>query len=199
MTVIILALAQVPGMAQDADGFVHKASEDGVDVYVRIEDNDDMTVRVTTTARTKVSAVREVLDEAEQYPAWVHRCAEAQRLPGGTDNAYLYLSRVDMPFPFKDREVVAAISQSVDPTTGVFRRLISSKPDAYPLSNKYKRVELYESTWEVHPLSDGGAKLTCTVRTAAGSGLPGWLREDIMTGGPVKTIRSLRERVEARK
>ena len=199
LILFLLALTQVPGIAQEAEGFVLKASEDGIDVYVRIEDNDDMTVRVTTTAQTKVSSVQEVLDEAEDYPKWVHRCAEAQRLPGGTDNAYLYLSRVDMPFPFKDREVVAAIEQSVDPKTGVFTRLISSKPDAYPPSKKYKRVKLYESTWEVHPMGNGMSKLICTVRTAAGSGLPKWLREDIMTGGPVKTIKSLRKRVEARK
>jgi hypothetical protein len=199
LTFFILTLAQVPGISQAAEGFVLKASEDGIDVFVRIEDNDDMTVRVTTTAQTKVSSVQQVLDEAEDYPAWVHRCKEAQRLPGGTENAYLYLSRVNMPFPFRDREVVAAIEQSTDPATGVFTRLISSKPDAYPPSKDYKRVELYESTWEVHPIGNNKAKLICTVRTAAGSGLPGWLREDIMTGGPVKTIKSLRKRVEARR
>lgn len=199
LTIFILALTQVPAMAQDAHGFVHQASEDGIDVYVRIEDNDDMTVRVTTTAKTKVSLVQQVLDEAEAYPTWVHRCAEAQKLPGGTADAYLYLSRVDMPFPFRDREVVAAIKQAIDPNTGVFIRHIISKPEAYPLSDKYKRVEFYESTWEVQPLGEDRARMICTVRTAAGSGLPGWLREDIMTGGPVKTIQRLRQRVEARK
>ncbi|MEM9527227.1 MAG: hypothetical protein AAGA31_11495, partial [Bacteroidota bacterium] len=181
-----------------ADTFMLKTSEANVKVYIRQESNDDLSVRVTTTANVKVSDVRAVLDYAEAYPEWVHRCKEAFILPGGTASEYTYCSRVKLPFPFQDREVVASIAQSIDHSTGVLARKISCTPDKLPPTKGYNRETVYESLWLVTPNEGGGVHLSCTVRTAAGSGLPKWLREEIMTGGPVKTIKNLVARLEGR-
>ncbi|WP_026232066.1 SRPBCC family protein [Neolewinella persica] len=194
--ILIWAGTQVQANAQEEQGFVLQTDEDGVFVWVRPESNDDLTVRVAITARASVSEVRKVIDHASAYPRWVHRCEEAYVLPGGTPKAYSYYSRVNLPFPFSDREVVGAITQSVDVNTGVFTRIIKSTPTALPMNKGIQRVETYDSTWKVEPLSDNKVAITCTVRTAAGSGLPNWLRHEIMTGGPVKTMKGLVEELE---
>jgi hypothetical protein len=191
LLLLIWAGTQVQANAQGEQGFVLRAAEDGVSVWVRSEANNDLTVRVAITAETSVAKVRRVIDHASGYPHWVHRCEEAYVLPGGTPDAYTYYSRVDLPFPFSDREVVGAITQSVDADTGVFTRIIKSSPTAMPNNKGVQRVETYDSTWEVKPLTKDKVAITCTVRTAAGSGLPNWLRREIMTGGPVKTMKGL--------
>lgn len=191
LLIMILAGTQVQGNAQEEQGFVLQTVEDEISVWVRPEANDDLTVRVAVKTATTVSAVRAVFDNAPAYPRWVHRCAEAGILSGGTANAYTYYSRVNLPFPFSDREVVAAITQSIDPKTGVFTRIINSTPDAMPLNKGVQRVKVYDSVWKVEPLPAGEALLTCTVRSAAGAGLPKWLRREIMTGGPVKSLKGL--------
>lgn len=196
---IILALTQVQGQAQATNTFTLKTAEEDVKVYIRQETNDDMSVRVTTTAKAKVSDVQAVLDDAAAYPEWVHRCKEAFILPGGTPSEYVYCSRVNLPFPFQDREVVASIAQSTDPGTGALARKIVCTPDRLPPTKGYNRETVYEALWVVTPNDADGIDISCTVRTAAGNGLPNWMREEIMTGGPVKTLRNLVARLEEKK
>ncbi|MEM6771114.1 MAG: hypothetical protein AAF597_11055, partial [Bacteroidota bacterium] len=107
-----------------------------------------------------------------------------------------YYSRVALPFPLRDREVVAAITQTIDVETGILTRHITSTPDALPTTKGCNREAVYEADWVVAPLSAAEVSISCTVRTAAGAGLPGWLRREIMTGGPVKTVRNLVNRLE---
>lgn len=193
---IFLAGTQVQGFGQQHPVFTLEADEDGVQVFVRPESNDEMSVRVVTIALATVAEVRSVIDDAPNYPEWVHRCEKAYVLPGGTLDAYTYYSRLDLPFPLSDREVVAAITQSIDAETGSLTRLITSTPEALPPTKGCQREAVYEAEWIISPLAAGGVSISCTVRTAAGAGLPNWLRREIMTGGPVKTVRNLVERVE---
>lgn len=180
-----------PVAAQDNADFTLESNRNGVKIFVRPERNGDMTVLIRTQAKTTVQKVLQVLDDAQAYPEWVHRCAEAYVVEGGTPNAYTYFSLVDMPFPFADREVVAAITQSIDPRTGVLNRYITSTPDALPPNKGRQRLDVYEAHWIVKPQADGMVAISCQVRTAAGSGLPNWLRKEVLTGGPGRTVANL--------
>ncbi|NJC24558.1 SRPBCC family protein [Neolewinella antarctica] len=166
----------------------------GVKVFVRAEANDDMSVRVETTAAVSAESVLAVLDDAPSYPAWVHRCEAAYRIPGGTDNNYLYYSHIDLPFPFQDKEVVARIDQSW--SDGTLTRTILAEPDALPPNKGKDRLTTYEAEWKITPQPDGRVFITCTCRTEAGAGLPNWVRKEILTGGPAKTMENLVERLE---
>ena len=178
-----------------ADGFTLESEEAGIRVWVREEDGGDMSVRVGTLANVPVADVMAVLDDAAAYPEWVHRCSDARRLPGGTDDNYVYFSAIDLPFPFRDKEVVARIRQWID-AGGTLHRTITAEPDALPSAEGRERMTVYSGEWLVRP-TEQGVSLQCTVRTDAGSGLPGWLRREILTGGPARTMANLRQRLEA--
>ena len=178
------------------DGFVLESDDDGVQVYVREETNGEMSVRVETRARTQVQEVQAVLDFAAGYPEWVHRCDGAYIVAGGQADDYLFVSGIDMPFPFRDKEVVARVTQSVD-EYGVLTRTIAGSPDALPPTKGRDRPAVYDGLWVVSPLANDMVQLQVTVRTDAGSGLPTWLRKEIMTGGPIKTVTNLRRRLQA--
>ena len=187
--------------AQEAADFRLHHDEDGVRVYLREEANGDISVRVETEAEATVAAARRVLDEVDDYPYWVHRCSRATVLPGGTERTFVYQSIVDLPFPFRDREVVARIEQQTSADGRRFTRHITSVPDEIPATAGVERMRVYEADWVVEALEKGGAAgagsivLRCTVRTDAGGGLPGWLRREVVTGGPAKTMVNLRDRL----
>ncbi|CAH1000435.1 hypothetical protein LEM8419_01588 [Neolewinella maritima] len=181
---------------QVSDGFVLQSTDDGVSVSVREESNGDMSVRVSTEARAQVQGVGAVLDHAKGYSEWVHRCDGAYIVAGGQPDDYVFVSGIDMPFPFQDKEIVARVTQVVD-SSGVLTRTITGSPHAIPATKGRDRPTVYNGEWIVRPLPDGRVHLQVTVRTDAGAGLPNWLRKEIMTGGPVKTVLNLRHRLEA--
>ena len=184
-------------LAQTADGFTLQTEEDDVRVYVREEPNSDMSVRVVTVARAGVAEVKATLDDAESYADWVHRCDGAYVVDGGSTDNYIYVSGIDMPFPFRDKEVVARINQWIN-EKGVLMRTITATPTAIPNDSGRDRLTVYSGEWVVSPLpGQNSVELQCTVRTDAGSGLPGWLRKEILTGGPAQTVANLRRRLES--
>ena len=184
-------------LAQTADGFTLQTEDDDVQVYVREEANSDMSVRVVTVARANVADVKATLDDAGSYADWVHRCDGAYVVEGGSADSYIYVSGIDMPFPFRDKEVVARINQWIN-EKGVLTRTITATPDAVPNDSGRDRLTVYSGEWVVSPLpGERSVELQCTVRTDAGSGLPGWLRKEILTGGPAQTVANLRRRLES--
>jgi len=198
LILLLWAGARVPCFGQPEAGFELVTELDDVKVHVRPEAGEDLSIRVSTEAETTVADLRVILDDAAGYPLWVHRCEEAYLLPGATEEGFTYYSRINLPFPFSDREVVAAITQSVDPETGVFVRHIHSRPDAVPPTKGAQRIRIYDAVWTLAPLPDGLVAISCQVRTAAGAGLPAWIRKEIMTGGPAKTVGNLVRLVQAR-
>jgi hypothetical protein len=181
--------------AQSSPDFELRSDEDGVRIYTREETDGQLSVRVQTRARTQVQRVRETLDAAGAYAEWVHRCDGAYIVSGGTADDYIFVSGIDMPFPFSDKEVVARIQQ-YQTTDGVYVRTITGDPTAVPNDRGRDRPAVYLGEWRVTPLAGGQVELMCTVRTDAGAGLPSWLRKEILTGGPARTIANLRRRLE---
>lgn len=196
---LILALSLVPGAGFAQSEWELELAENGVEVFVKTEENDDMSVRVVAQARALPQAVQAIIDDAPNYPEWVHRCAGAYVLPGGTPDSYSYFSRIDLPFPFQDKEVVAKIVQSTHPETGTITRTIVGTPDALPLNKGRDRLQTYDAVWTITPGGDGQVTISCTCKTAAGAGLPNWIRKEILTGGPAKTMANLVKLVEASK
>ncbi len=182
--------------AQTTADFMLEADDEGVRIYVREEANGDMTVRANTRARAQVPGVRAILNDAAAYPQWVHRCDAAYIVEGGTRNNYVFVSGIDMPFPFRDKEVVARVLQQTG-ANGQYIRTITAEPGAIPPTKGRDRQVTYFGEWRVTPLSPTEVEVQVTVRTDAGSGLPSWLRKEILTGGPARTMVNLRKRVEA--
>ena len=199
--VFLLPLAGYTQTAPDysGEGFELQSSEDGVFAYTRSEKNGDMTVRVTATLRSSAARILEILDNVPAYKQWIHRCDGAYIHTSRTKDDYIYVSGVNMPFPFSDREVVARVVNRVNAKTGALYRTTTSLPNEIPPTKGRERLARYEAIWTVDPTATPGTvRMTCTVTTDAGGGLPTWLREEVMTGGPVKTFTNLRTRALAR-
>ena len=90
--VAFLALTQMQLLAQEQSAFELRAADGGVKVYVRSEANNEMSVRVTTTARSTVSAAMAVIDDAPNYPKWVHRKHGGYHLPAAIAHGPLHRS-----------------------------------------------------------------------------------------------------------
>ncbi len=185
--IVLLAAASLQVGAQE--DWTERKSEDNFKVYTKPAPGDNITVKTIATAKAAPADLVKILDDVPSYPEWVYHCAEAERLSGGKKDHFYYRSEVSLPFPFKNREVVAEVKQSF--VNGVFQRTISARPDYRPDPEGLERARVFEATWKITPRPGGGSDILTIVTTDAGSGLPSWLRNQIVTSGPIKSIGDL--------
>ncbi len=164
--------------------------DDRLKIYTA-ESGENILVKIEMNVAASVDKIMMFVSDADSYATWIHRCESAKRLKTVSATQYYYYSHINLPIPFSDRDVVALVKEKKDPATGSVQRSIVAVPGYIPENKGIQRIKQYDSSWRLTPLPSGLTYVECIVESDAGSGLPGWLRTQIMTGAPAKTMHNL--------
>ena len=168
-----------------------------VKVYTRTNpDSPIKDVRITANIKTSMDRLTNHLREISNYPDWVYKCKAANRIRTNTEDDYYYYTQTDMPFPFRDRDLVAHVIQWKD-AEGVIRSEASAvHDDIVPVDKKMVRITQLQSNWTIFPEKNGMIPIDYTIQAHPGGNLPAWLINLAITRGPIKTMEKLMEKVE---
>lgn len=169
---------------------------DNIKVYTRTNPNSPIKdVRITAELNTTMERLTNHLREISNYPDWVYKCKAANRIRTNHEDDYYYYTQTDMPFPFKDRDLVAHVIQWKD-TEGVIRSEASAVADLVPIDEKMIRITQLQSNWTIFPAKNGLIPIDYTIQAHPGGSLPAWLINLAITRGPIKTMEKLMEKVQ---
>ena len=152
-------------------------------------------VRITAELETTMEKLTNHLREISNYPDWVYKCKAANKILTNSEDDYYYYTQTDMPFPFKDRDLVAHVIQWKD-AGGVIRSEASAVADMVPIDKKMVRITQLQSNWNIFPEKNGMIPIDYTIQAHPGGSLPAWLINLAITRGPIKTMEKLMEKVQ---
>lgn len=169
---------------------------ENIKVYTRTNpDSPIKDVRITAALHTTMEKLTNHLREISNYPDWVYKCKTASRVRTNHEDDYYYYTQTDMPFPFKDRDLVAHVIQWKD-AEGVIRSEASAVADLVPVDEKMIRITQLKSNWTIFPEKNGLIPIDYTIQAHPGGSLPAWLINLAITKGPIKTMEKLMEKVQ---
>lgn len=172
------------------------AERENIKVYTRTNpDSPIKDVRITADLHTTMEKLTNHLREISNYPDWVYKCKTANRIRTNHEDDYYYYTQTDMPFPFKDRDLVAHVIQWKD-AAGVIRSKASAVTDLIPEHEKMIRITQLQSNWTIFPEKNGLIPIDYTIQAHPGGSLPAWLINLAITRGPIKTMEKLMEKVQ---
>ena len=189
-----LAVALLPPGA--GDGWALRSDGDEMWVYTRARAGSAIKeVKLIMNVDAGIHDLNAVLNEAERQPEWVFRCNEGRDL-GGDINAggWYYYSRIDMPWPLEDRDVVGRVKAHADGRTYTSHTVAA--PERTPAVEGCVRLTDFDVNTTYRPLGEGRTEVTYELHSEPGGAVPAWLVNLFVERGPVETMTRLRDLVE---
>lgn len=188
----VAGLLVTTGLAAESE-WEQKRDRDGIQVFTRnVEGSPYDAVRSTTIVdNVRLSALVALIEDAEACPNWADRCAESYVVERVSDaESYVYTHN-DMPFPVKDRDVIAHVVWTQDADSLAVE--MNSEAVAGKMEEVSGRLRLQNANakWRFEPLENGQVRIISEAHIDPGSSLPGWVTNMLLVDTPYETMKSL--------
>ncbi|MFK7862669.1 MAG: START domain-containing protein [Pseudohongiellaceae bacterium] len=188
---VVLLGFGVAAQGQENEWELKKDSE-GIQVFTRaVPGSPYKEVRsVSRLERVSLSSLVALIEDVEACPRWADKCAESYLVERVSDRESLIYTHNDMPFPVKDRDVVAQVVWSQDPES--FQVTMSSTAVAGGVDKVRGRLRLTEANalWQFTPQPDGSVEVLNQAHINPGSSIPGWVTNMLLVDTPFETMKS---------
>ena len=178
--------------AADEQGWELQRDKDGIQVHTRpVEGSPYDTVRTTTRMMdVRLSSLVALIEDAPACMDWADSCAESYLVERLSESESLVYTHNDMPFPVKDRDVVAQVKWTQDAAS--FEVEMNSVATVGNMDEVRGRLRLIEAvaSWNFAPQADGSVLISNQAHIDPGSALPGWVTNMLLIDAPFETMKS---------
>jgi len=170
---------------------------DGVQVYTRaVAGSAYKAVRATTVIENvTLTSLVALIEDAQACPDWADKCAESYVVERISETESYVYTHNSLPFPVKDRDVVAHVRWSQDPST--LQVIMTSTATTGIMEEKRGRLRLENANanWTFTPISSGAIEVSNEAHIDPGSNLPGWVTNMLLVDTPFQTMVSFIDEV----
>jgi hypothetical protein len=192
--IICLSLCAIlPEKLYGQDDWELTKQDGDISVYFRMINKKHFEVRVTTSFNTNADALTSIIYDAPSYPSWVYRCKSAKIV--NIKNRSYIISVTDVPWPFKDREVVNYMlpPKQINSQTILVKSI--SQPDVIPENPDYIRIDYSEISWEIKTRGTNQIELDYKLSLKIDQEAPEFIIKMISTNGPFESFKKLKEKL----
>jgi hypothetical protein len=174
--------------------------KDGIKVYTRVESNHSWkSFKGEVTFQASLEKVYSLLGNDKNNDWWDKAISDIKVI-GYKENKFIqYYMVYNLPWPFKNRDIVTETTISTDAISGVRKYVASPLPNKVPEKSNLVRLREYQQTWTVQPEDKGYIHVTLEGSLNPGGNIPVWLFNMVITEAPLKMLYSLREKSSSRK
>ena len=170
-------------------------NEDGIKVYTRkVEGRAVKSYKAKAVINAPIDKVYFIYTDLESYQKVMQDQAEIELLEKN-NNRYILYSKIDMPWPADDRDMVSETKIEKKDNGQIIIRSKCLKNRLAPKKD-YVRIK---DCWEIVTLTPvGNDKVEIQIEGLfdAGGSLPGWLVNMFLVDGPFDTIGNIKKMVE---
>jgi len=152
-------------------------------------------IRIQFKAHTEIDHAIAYLRDPSTYPDWIYKCTEAHSIKQKTNGIRVYYSRLDFPWPLKDRDIVARSEVVRNPENGAVVVRAEALEGNFPEKDKVIRISYMHSKWTFTPLKNDMVLLEYQLQSDPGGALPKWAINLAATKGPYKTAKKFKKHI----
>ncbi|MDC3196370.1 START domain-containing protein [Gammaproteobacteria bacterium] len=189
LSLIVAFAASAMSHAAAEQAWELRRDRHGIQVHTRLVSGSPCDAVRTTTKldSVRLSALVALIEDAEACP---DRCAESYLLERLSDTESLVYTHNDMPFPVKDREVLAHVTWTQDAQTLAVAMNSVATVDRMDEVSGRLRLKKAMASWHFTPLADGSVSISNAAHIDPGSPLPGWLTNRLLIEAPFETMKA---------
>lgn len=178
--------------AAQEQGWELQRDKDGIQVHTRPVVGSPYDAVRTTTRMTDVrlSSLVALIEDAPACADWADSCAESYLFERLSVSESLVYTHNDMPFPVKDRDVLAQLKWTQDSATFEVEMNSIATVDKMDDVSGRLRLTQAEASWNFAPQADGSVLISNQAHINPGSALPGWVTNMLLIDAPFETMNS---------
>jgi hypothetical protein len=197
IALIFLATCCLSGRISAQEEWEFVTEKDGIKVYTRQENGTNFkSFKGETDLMSTVAEVLAIVQDVEKFSDWDEDISQIKIIEQEKDKTLKYYVVYNVPWPFKDRDLVVDAQISTDSLTGTGLVIARSAPDSFPVDEELVRIMAYHQKWVIQPLANGIAHLTLEGYADPAGDIPAWIANLAITDTPLNMLRAIRESLE---
>ena len=193
---LIVLLAQYNGYCQEilSNWKLAKQSEDITISYRNVKVGDTLKtrqMRMTFTVRSDKETLISMFKDSEKLSAWTTGAEKCEVLNIETDSTWTTYTLYDIPWPFKQKDLVAKDELSETASATIIN--LSSEPRQLPLYQGVSRLEKFEGHWKFTELINGDTKVEFVTISFTKPVVPRFIQDPIIQGILIDSVNELKD------
>jgi ribosome-associated toxin RatA of RatAB toxin-antitoxin module len=173
-----------------------KKDKNGIQVYTKGSENVTIkSFRGVTVLDASAEQILAVIQDLENYPRWLDRCEYGEILEKVSSETYYIHTKMAMPFPVKNRDVVQFIE--VIKSENNILIYIKSTPNFIKEEEDYVRIPFSDGKWSLTPTDSGATKVEIISTSDPGGSIPDWVVNMMIVSTPFNMLENLQEYVKS--
>jgi len=190
---LVISAYHTTSHAQFSDNtqWIEKRNRHGIVVYTsKIEGSKYRAVRFKTNISGKLNSVIGLILDSTACSRWVEMCKESRIIETISETeSYIYTYN-DLPFPLKDRDVVAHVIWQLNAKTGQVT-MTSNAVNGKTETTKAIRLQNATAKWQFTPQNDDTILVEGYAHIDPNGPIPTWLNNMMLVKSPYKTMKSM--------
>lgn len=183
-------------VARAQSSWTFLTEKEGIRVYSRpVTGSKIKALRVECTLNTTLSALVALLLDVPGTTRWVSHTKSCTMLRRVSDAELYYYSEVSLPWPLQNRDFVAHVKVSQDPSTGVVTINAPAVPGMVAPKKGIVRVPRSAGLWTLTPMGRQ-VKVVYTLQVDPGGALPAWAVNALSSQGPVESFTNMKRMLQ---
>lgn len=174
-----------------------KKEQDGIIIYTsKVTNSKFRAVKAEMLVKGTVSGLVALVSDNDACPQWADLCEKSETIEVISDTEKYVYSYNNIPFPIKDRDVLAHVIWQYAPSTGKVSMTSTATQDRHPKIKSAVRITKAVTQWHFTPQDDGFVRVDNFAHIDPNGPTPAWVTNLLLVSSPFKTMKNMRKIIE---
>ncbi|WP_159467402.1 START domain-containing protein [Dyadobacter sp. 3J3] len=184
-----------PSYAQES--WKLSTEKDGVKVFTKsILTSKIKALKIECVLNASASQLVAVIMDIEKGSEWVYGTKSCVLVKQVSPSELYYYSEVILPWPAQNRDFIAHISVSQNPSSKIITVDAPCVNGYVPEKANIVRIQKSMGKWIIIPLSKNQIKIEYTLAVDPAGSIPAWLVNLVASQGPLETFKKLKTQLQ---
>jgi hypothetical protein len=175
-----------------------KRDRRGIKVYTApVKGSKYRAIQSSVLINATLHSIIALIKDSASCSKWADMCKHSEVYQTVSDSENYIYTYNNLPFPIKDRDVLAHIQWTIDPQNAVLSMLSSATTGLKETNPKAVRLTQATAKWQFTIQADGSVLVENFAHIDPNGPIPAWISNRLMINSPYKTLLKMRSLVES--
>lgn len=171
--------------------------QDGVQLYSRQETQNSLkSFKGVTVIKKSAEKIFSLIEDVNHTEWWDKNLTQIKVLLYEQNKRAQYYLVYNMPWPFKDRDLYADVTVTIDKVIGEYKIIAVSLSGVLPENDNLVRIKEYRQIWTVKKVNNNLTHVELEFYVDTVDVLPNWLLNMLFVDSPLNVIKGMRYQIE---